>query len=383
LEIFDLAGRAVFLRRFPGFGGEDGRTAYLIGAQAQVVAALSDFNDVYRRLEREGTDVRGADRLATRFRLWGNDAVVEKTRYLLDKICDKNVAVLLTGESGTGKTFLAKEIHNNSRRSSAPFINVNCAAIPYNLLESELFGYEEGAFTGARKQGKAGHFEMADGGTLFLDEITEIPITLQGKLLEVIQDNSFYRVGGTKKITVNVRLIMATNKDVGRLVEEGRFRNDLYYRINVFPIALPPLRERITSFYTILMDILPDICSRLEMGPLLLSDDSVQKLKSYSWPGNIRELENVLEKAAILSDGTMIRAEDIVLQRRNGATAFDLKSRVDAAERQMIVNALRIFEGNRILTARHLNIGRTSLFDKMKKYRIDDSEIGGFHGDIE
>ena len=320
------------------------------------------------------------------FSLWGKDEKILKVKYLLQKASDTGTTILLTGESGTGKSFLSKQIHNNSSRRCGPFINVNCAAIPYTLIESELFGYEGGAFTGARKSGKTGYFEQANGGTLFLDEISEIPMELQGKLLEAIQSHSFYRVGGERSIVSDVRIIAATNQNLEALVNENRFREDLYYRINVFPVEIPPLRERLDSLFFIISDILPAICSRVGTDQLLVSDKAIRKMKHYSWPGNIRELENVLEKACILSDGKLIRCDDIdipvdktyediasaIAPNQAGVSAgHRLKDAKELLEKQLIIDALEQFGGEKQKTAEYLGIGRTSLFDKINKYGID------------
>lgn len=278
---------------------------------------------------------------------------------------------MLTGESGTGKSYLARKIHESSRRSQKKFVPVNCAAIPYNLIESEMFGYEEGAFTGARKGGHEGYFRIADGGTLFLDEITEIPISLQGKLLEAIQNKHFFRVGGTEKVQADIRIIAATNKDLKELVAAKEFREDLYYRLNVFPIEIPPLRQRIDSLEYIIADILPELSYRCNVNPLILGTDALQKLKAYAWPGNIRELSNVLEKAIILSDGKVILEEDIMLPENHCmAEERTLKERKEAFEKALILEALQTCNYERNKTAALLGIGRTSLFEKMRKYDV-------------
>ena len=245
-------------------------------------------------------------------------------------------------------------------------------------MESELFGYEEGAFTGAKKGGKKGYFEMAYGGTLFLDEIGEIPFQLQGKLLEVLQSKTFFHVGGTRQMTTDVRLIAATNKNLKEMVREKRFREDLFYRINVFPIDIPPLRERRGGLYSIVMDILPDVCNRLGIEPLVLSSQAYKKILQYPWPGNIRELENVLEKAAILSDGKIILPDDVLLP--DAADSFmavpaTLQEIKESAERNAIVNALRLYQGDKEKAAEYLAIGRTNIFDKIKKYHIRTDEV--------
>lgn len=307
---------------------------------------------------------------ANTFRFLGNDEKINRVKFLLEKASNTNTTILLTGESGTGKTFLAKEIHNSSRRNNNAFIHVNCAAIPYNLIESELFGYETGAFTNAKKGGKIGYFELANNGTIFLDEISEIPFDLQGKLLEVIQNQTFYRVGGTRKININVRIITATNRNLKNLVEDNKFREDLYYRINVFPVELPPIRDRIRDLYFIITNILPDICKRIGCEPLVVSPEALKKMSCYKWPGNIRELENILEKAAILGDGKIIAPDDIVLPV-NGSEDFFLKSQMEEYEKNIITKSLKLFNGEKIKTANYLNISRTNLFEKIRKYNIN------------
>lgn len=333
----------------------------------------------YKRLVSIQTEQRQSGRIPNTFRLWGNDENLSKVKLLLQKACDTNVTVLLTGESGTGKTFLAREIHRNGKRREKEFVHVNCAAIPYNLIESELFGYEAGAFTGAKKGGKKGYFELADGGTIFLDEITEMPLPLQGKLLEVIQNRTFYRVGGTEKISVNVRLIAATNRDLREQVAAREFREDLYYRINVFPIELPPLRKRRDAIHAIVADILPGICGRVELEPLLISPQALDKMKEYEWPGNVRELENILEKAAIMCDGSVILPEDVMLPEREETESrpVTLKEQKELCEKQAISEALSQCRGDRGLAARRLDIGRTNLFEKMRKYGIGGRWTGG------
>lgn len=309
------------------------------------------------------------------FRIWGNDEKAVKIQKLLQKTSITNVTLLLTGESGTGKTYLAEKICKNSKRQDKPFIYVNCAAIPYHLIESELFGYDEGAFTGAKKGGKTGYFEMAHEGTLFLDEITEIPLELQGKLLEVLQSNTFYRVGGSRKIQIDIRLIAATNKELHKLVRDGRFREDLFYRINVFPIKLPPLRERRDSLNSIAMYVLPSICQKLGVEPVTLSIAALEKIKNYSWPGNIRELENVLEKACILCEEGIILSEDVefneeLCTNKDIISNVSLRQTREHYERKAIIEALNACNGEKNKAAKQLGIGKTAMFEKIKKYKI-------------
>lgn len=347
---------------------------YSIGDAAMYMSSLRREMAIYDKLYALKKYDVNYNELNCAARLQGS---CEQTRIInekLEKVCRKNVTIVLTGESGTGKSFLAKRIHSNSKRAEGPFVAVNCAAIAYNLIESELFGYEEGAFTGARKGGKIGYFEMAENGTLFLDEISELPLKLQGKLLEVLQDGTFYRVGGTKKIQANVRLIVATNRNLEQLVKDNKFREDLFYRINVFPIHLPPLRERVEDLYGIVQDALPGICNRLEIEPLMLSMGAFDKLSAYNWPGNIRELENVLEKAAVLAEGGIIHGDDIVIE---GAMNVDyasksLKKRMEEYEKSIIEDTLAMFKGNRRQAAEYLQLSKTNMFDKIHRYGLTD-----------
>ncbi len=353
-------------------------SAILIGNAEDILKEMAEASASYKRILRNVPQGILPQGNYNAFRLLGDDDKVKEVTRFLQKASVTNTTILLTGESGTGKTFIAGEIHKASRRSGGPFIHVNCAAIPYNLMESELFGYEEGAFTGARKGGKKGYFEMAYGGTLFLDEIGEIPLQLQGKLLEVLQSKTFFHVGGTRQITSDVRVIAATNKNLKEMVREKRFREDLFYRINVFPIDIPPLRERRSGLYSIVMDILPDVCKRMGIEPLVLSSQAYKKILQYPWPGNIRELENVLEKAAILSNGKIILSDDILLP--DAADSFmtvpvTLQEIKESAERNAIVNALRMYQGDKEMAAKYLDIGRTNIFDKIKKYHIRADEV--------
>lgn len=355
-----------------------GRKAWVVHTEKNLMSLMSSSSEAYTMLQRGSLteDFSGG----YTFGLWGQDENICRIRLLLQKGAVTNTTILLTGESGTGKTYLAREIHKYSRRNDKPFVYVNCAAIPYNLLESELFGYEEGAFTGAKKGGRQGYFQMAEGGTLFLDEIAEVPLTLQGKLLEAIQSKTFFPVGGNKKVSADVRIIAATNKKLEEQVAKKRFREDLYYRINVFPIDVPPLRDRMDSIGGIVAELLPQICERLGVGPQIASAQAMKKIRSYHWPGNIRELENILEKACILSDGKVILAEDIdiLLKKKDdgegekaGAT---LKARRADFEKKVIEEALRRNKGSRTAVAKELGIGRTCLYEKMDKYGIANEE---------
>lgn len=350
----------------------DSQTAILkFYGTKSIFQELSENFSLYKELARYGDVNEEHNVLNTTFNLWGSDEKIKTIQFLLQKSCRTDVTIMLSGESGTGKSYLAKKIHESSKRSQNKFVPVNCAAIPYNLIESEMFGYEEGAFTGARKGGHAGYFQIADGGTLFLDEITEIPISLQGKLLEAIQNKHFFRVGGTEKVRADIRIIAATNKNLRELVDAREFREDLYYRLNVFPIEIPPLRERIDSLEYIIADILPELSYRCNVNPLILETPSLHKLKAYAWPGNIRELANVLEKAIILSDGKVIIEEDIMLPESNWTAKHKtLKEQKENYEKAIILETLQKCNQERGKTAALLGIGRTSLFEKMRKYDI-------------
>ncbi|WP_053956110.1 sigma-54 interaction domain-containing protein [Inediibacterium massiliense] len=305
----------------------------------------------------------------------GESEVINNVKKLAYKASKSNSTVLLLGESGTGKTLLAKAIHEASKYKDKPFVHVNCASIPKDLLESELFGYEKGAFTGACTKGKQGLFEVASGGTIFLDEIGEIESFIQVKLLKVLQNKTFYRVGGTVEKTANVRIIAATNKNLEEEMIKGRFREDLYYRINVFPIWLPPLQERKQDIYFLVQAILPKICRRMECEEKIISGEVLYRLMEYEWPGNIRELENVLERAVNIAEGNIIDVSHLylnVLNHKNENTKHikPLKDYIQQAEKDAIIKALKYYDYDRNEAMRALKIGKTSFYEKLKKYGI-------------
>jgi transcriptional regulator with PAS, ATPase and Fis domain len=283
-------------------------------------------------------------------------------------------SVLILGESGTGKTFLAKSIHNKSRFSDKPFVHVNCGAIPENLLESELFGYEKGAFTGANAEGKRGLFETANGGTIFLDEIGDMPLGLQVKLLQVIQEKYFYRVGDRNRIDLDIRIMAATNKNLEEEMQKGRFRQDLYYRINVFPIWIPPLRDRKEDLHQLMELLLPKICRETGSHEKRMTSEAMNMLLRYSWPGNIRELENILERAVNLSDGNNILSKHIVLtsgkEPLEDAGQLSLKEQLERVEKELIEKTLKESGGDKKMVMAALGLGKTALYDKLKKYGI-------------
>ena len=286
--------------------------------------------------------------------------------------------ILITGESGTGKEVIAYFIHQASPRSSGPFIKVNCAAIPPDLFESELFGYEAGAFTGARTKGKPGKFEMAHGGTILLDEIGELPLLMQAKLLRVLQERTVDRLGGTQTIPVDFRLIAATNRDLSELIKENKFRVDLYFRINVFKILAPSLRQMRDDIPMIANYLLAQLKSEISWGPSGISEEAMRLLEGYSWPGNVREMRNVMEQASIIAKGSMIRPEDLPEQVQHCAdegkqTSYNpveggsLKQILEETEKEVIKNVLQAVHGNKTKAAKILGIHRTSLYDKLNK----------------
>jgi len=298
----------------------------------------------------------------------GNSNVIQKVKALANKATRTNSNIIITGESGTGKSQLAYEIHKICRPGK-PFVEVNCSAIPQNLFESELFGYVGGAFTGALSKGKAGYFEMANGGTIFLDEIGELPLDMQVKLLQVLQNKRFYRVGSSTPITIDVRVIAATNKNLLEEVGKGSFRQDLYYRLNVFPITVPPLRERKSDIYLLVNKLTKRICKEYGMNTKQFSGAALNKMLNYDWPGNIRELENIIERAIAISDSDIIFPEYIDIFAPE--TAGTLKEIMQEAERRAIFAALEAAGGDKGKTMKMLDISKAGLYEKLRRYGID------------
>lgn len=307
-----------------------------------------------------------------------NDAMVELGT-LVHKVAKSDASVLLQGESGTGKELFAKAIHTLSPRQSKPFIAINCAAIPSELLENELFGSEKGAFTGAHVR-KMGKFEIAHTGTIFLDEIGDMDISLQAKLLRVLQEKSFERLGGNKTVDVDVRVIAATNMDLPELIRQKKFREDLYYRLSVFPLVIPPLRERLDDIPMLAEYFLGRFVKEMRKQPRIFSKDALDLLMRYHWPGNVRELENTIERAVILAEGKKIGPEHLAIRvartndvtLREGAGLKDIGAAAQMqAERSAIVRVLKQVRNNKRKCAEILQIDYTTLFDKIKKYEID------------
>ena len=320
----------------------------------------------------EGTDLRmrslgcaGATRRSD-VPMVGRSDVWQRVLTQALRVASTDTTVLLRGESGTGKEIVAHFVHTESPRRNGPFVAINCGALPETLFESELFGFERGAFTGAQ-QAKPGQLELASGGVLFLDEVTELPLTAQVKLLRVLQEREFTRLGGTRLIKTNVRVVAATNQDVKTAVEQGRFRDDLYYRINVFDISLPPLRERGPDVVLLARHFLKVLAPTHCSSDPQLAADAEAALLAYHWPGNVRELRNVIERATILCDGDPIRPEHLSLTNSHNAPLL-VSTDLQDLERRAIEQALRESAGNKAKAARTLGISRTQLYCRLRKY---------------
>lgn len=307
----------------------------------------------------------------------GRDAAMQKIFEMVPVVAASDATVLIEGPTGTGKDLVAKVIHNASARENRPLVKVNCAALPDNLLESEMFGYAKGAFTGA-DQDKPGRFQEADGGTIFLDEIGDLPLSLQAKLLQVLEDREFYPLGSKKTTKVDIRIISATNQDLEQLVRNKKFREDLFYRLNVICLELPPLKDRKGDISLLISHILKRLCATRDIQVDEISEDAMEVLLNYDYPGNIRELENILEHALIICQNTMIRRNHlpIALQRRTQENLHieskmnNLGQEVETSEKNMILEILKKHNWNKGKTAQTLNINRTTLWRKMKKYKI-------------
>ncbi|MDQ7096692.1 sigma 54-interacting transcriptional regulator [Desulfosporosinus sp. PR] len=365
---------------FPLFSGKD------------IIASISIFKNVTEvvELNRELQQSKGvADYLKEQLVQWEQlplsfkdyvkqNSHLKETLLLAAKVARTDSTVLILGESGVGKGVLANAVHNCSRRKDKPMIKVNCAAIPEELIESELFGYEEGAFTGAKKGGKLGKFELAHGGTIFLDEIGDMGMTMQAKLLRVLQEREFERVGGTKTVKVDIRVIAATNQDLASMIDNGTFRRDLYYRLNIVPLKLPPLRERKDDIMTLARKFL-DQYSKVVGHELTLSPHVVRFFREYDWPGNIRELQNVLEHASIVCSSMTIELHHLPAnmlpkhdcQRRSKDKYYDIKETMGRVEKELMLSALATCNNNRTKAMKALGISRRAFYIKLHRYGIE------------
>ena len=349
------------------------------------------------RTEEKGRTTLHED-AAGRFKIIGQTARMHKIYALIEKVARSPTTALITGESGTGKELVARALHEHSDRASAPFIQVNCGAIPESLFESELFGHEKGAFTGA-VAAKPGKFELADGGTLFLDEVGELPKDMQVKLLRVLQDGQFERVGGVRSMSVDVRLVAATNRVLETEVKEGRFREDLFYRLNVIPIQIPPLRERADDIPLLVEHFISKFNKRLKTDVEGVSPDALAALLAHTWPGNIRELENLIERSVLLTEDTTLTMGDLPgltpsnlgrVEAPPDADEMGLKEYVRVyttkLERARIQRVLEEEDSNVTRASKKLGISRKSLQMKMKDYGLRDTDKNGEDetvGDIE
>jgi two-component system nitrogen regulation response regulator NtrX len=328
------------------------------------------------RLERENRELRGE--LASTHEIVGESQVMRDLKEQIAIAAPTEGWVLITGENGTGKELVARQIHGQSKRADRPFVAVNCAAIPEELIESELFGHEKGAFTGA-VQAKQGRFELADGGTIFLDEIGDMSLMTQAKILRILQEHSFERVGGTQPIEVNVRVIAATNKDLSVEMTEGRFREDLYYRLNVIPFHVPLLRERTDDIPSLVERFLARYSAQAGVAPKRVSPRALEKLTSYPWPGNVRELQNIVERLVLMTPGEVIQPDDLpeqvltpdresLLRGRGSEKLSDARA---AFERDYLVEKLRANGWNISRTAEVVGLARESLSRKLRSLQIE------------
>lgn len=379
-QIFTCRGRDMVVQRIPIL--DDGKVVAVFGQimfkqvsdVGRLASHLSLLESKLKLYEKELTSLR-----STRYTfdsIQGTSAPILALKEAANKAALTDLPVLLTGESGTGKELFAQAIHQASSRHRNPSIHINCAAIPKELFEAELFGYADGAFTGAKAGGKPGKFELADGGTLFLDEIGEMPLELQPKLLRVLEDKLFERVGGNRMLKSDFRLITATNRNLELMVKHKEFRGDLFYRLNVVSLPIPPLRERRGDIIPLAKHLLGKIAENYPGSRYELTSAAEKILDDYHWPGNIRELLNVLERTAFTIEGNCIEACDLPFYLSRPAAAvtsvsqWDLAAVVAEAEREALRRALEITANNKARAAKLLKIHRTVLYKKMNKYQI-------------
>ena len=359
---------------------EDVRLLTIISSLiVQKVALLDRINREKDQLRKENIQLRKEiDRKYSFSNIIGNSRKMQEVFHLITQVAKSNANVLLLGESGTGKELVANAIHYNSLRSKKPLIKVNCAALPSNLIEAELFGYEQGAFTGANRQ-KMGKFELADGGTIFLDEIGSLALESQGKLLRVLQERELERLGGTRILKVNIRLIAATNQDLARSVETGNFREDLFYRLNVYPLYLPALREREADLLLLADFFLEKFAGEYNKDIKRISTPAIDALTQYHWPGNVRELENCMERAVLLCDDQVIHSYHLppTLQTAKDTGTQQSQSFEDAVERfekELLIDALKSSRGNVRQAAKALKTTERIFGYKVKKCGIDPKQ---------
>ncbi|SHH85275.1 Transcriptional regulator containing PAS, AAA-type ATPase, and DNA-binding Fis domains [Caloranaerobacter azorensis DSM 13643] len=343
----------------------------------KIIGYIFTFNKM-KEIIKVVNDVTGNNRITTFEDIIGESREISLVKNYAKKISKGTSTVLIQGESGTGKELFARAIHFSSDRKNYPFIPINCGAIPENLIESELFGYEEGAFTGAKKGGKIGKFELAHKGTIFLDEIGDMPIHLQTKLLRVLQENVICRIGGNTLVPIDVRIIAATNKNLEKKVEEGEFREDLYYRLNVIPIHLPPLRERLDDIKLLANKFLDRFNIKLNRNITKFSEDVIALFLNYNWPGNVRELQNVVEYAVNMSTDNIITIDDLPKRFKNMHSGIIVDSDnkitpISELEKQEIIKALKVYGNSKKginQAAKALGISRATIYRKIKLYGL-------------
>ncbi|WP_237659232.1 sigma 54-interacting transcriptional regulator [Tepidanaerobacter sp. GT38] len=347
----------------------------ILDEEGNPIGAVASLKDIENVMELIHTFTQPP--MITFDEILGESKEITRVKELARIVAKGDSTVLIRGESGTGKELFARSIHMASSRRDKPFVAVNCAALPDTLLESELFGYEEGAFTGAKRGGKQGLFQYADKGTLFLDEIGELSPHLQVKLLRVLQENKIRRVGGDEEISVNVRIIAATNRNLEELMKNGQFRDDLYYRLNVIPLIIPPLRDRKEDIPILTRAFIKKLSYKMNKNVVDISDEAMRRLMNYDWPGNIRELSNVIERAMNLCDD-VIQSHHLFLQYEELSSSVisgklgqkTLKEIVEDAEKRTILDALDTYSSIR-KAAKALGISHAALINKMKKYKIN------------
>lgn len=382
-QIQTINGHEMIASRTPLF--RDGKVFAVVGKilfrEIDDLFAMTDrFKNLKSELEFYKSELN--KQLGARYsfaNIVGKSQELEKVKQLGKKVAASDTTVLLKGESGTGKELFAHSIHVESKRALGPFVKLNCAAIPENLFESELFGYKEGAFTGAQKKGKKGKFALAHKGTIFLDEVSELPLLMQVKLLRVLQEREIEPIGADQPEQIDVRIIAASNKDLETLVSQGLFRNDLYYRLNVVKLNIPPLRERRGDIPLLIDKILKTLEKETGIPVEGVDSDATTVLAAYPWPGNVRELRNVLEQALYVKGGALISRSDLpsLLSAKGGNEAVSeesqsLKQLLRQAEEEILRRVVREEKGNRQATASRLKIGKSSLYAKIEQYGITE-----------
>ena len=371
-QVVDEMGRKIIANRVPIF--KDGE---IIGAIGEAVFKdIQEVKQILKKgeptvssklLQKSNPDGNVSDGVGFE-QIIGRNVAMVRAKSLAARVAPTDTTVLIYGESGTGKDLFAQAIHNASNRRNKKFVVINCAAIPAELLESELFGYDEGAFTGARKGGKKGKLELAEGGTLFLDEIGDMPLPMQAKLLRVLQNRTFEHIGGLIVKKCNVRIIAATNRNLEQMVKKETFREDLYYRMNVITIRIPSLRDRKEDISEMINILMPQICTKANEAVKKFSIEAMKIMCNYSWPGNVREMINILEQIAATIDSMLIQPRhlpEIIFHQNWLKGDFD-----EGNEADIIKNALKAASGNKVIAAKILGIHRSTLYEKIKKYRL-------------